>query len=92
MNLKEIQWRVKAPIYLENTKESKTKKNKRKEKKRSYLAPVEKWGSTSVINIYYLWHLLYIENAEQTWTDLYNIFTICDTHNYGNYSRGLSMV
>lgn len=59
---------------------NKEKQKERKENKRSCSAPVEKSGSTSVINIYYLWYLSYIENAEQIWTDLYNIFTIRDTH------------
>ena len=67
------------------------KQKKAKGKKRSYSAPVEKSGSTSVINIYYSWHLSYIENAEQIPTDLYNTPTIHDTYNYGNYSRELAM-
>lgn len=67
------------------------KERKGKGKQRSHSTPVEKAGSTSVINIYYLWHLSYIENAEQIPTDLYNTPTIRDTHDYGNYSRELAM-
>lgn len=62
------------------------KQRKAKGKKRSS-APTEKSDSTSVINIYYLWHLSYIENAEQIQTDLYNTPTIRDTHTHRNYSR-----
>lgn len=64
----------KHPFTLKNTRETQRKERKGK----AGIISVEKTGSTSLINIYYLWHLPYIQYAEQIPADLYNTPT---THN-----------
>lgn len=59
---------------LKNTRESQRKE--RKGKGKAGIISVEKASSTSLINIYYLWYLPYIQNTEQIPADLYNTPTI----------------
>lgn len=62
---------------LKNTRESQRKE--RKGKGKTGVISVKTAGSASLINIYYLCHLSYIQNAEQIPADLYNTPTIPNT-------------